>query len=120
MTQSIDHFDYIIIGAGSAGYVLAARLSEDPSCSVLLLEAGGEGSSFMVKMPAGTFAMMGRRPYDWDYDTEPDPTAQGRKTRWAAGRMLGGSSSINGMVYTRGLRGDYNAWVAGGLSRVEL
>jgi len=107
-------YDFIIIGAGSAGCVLAGRLSENPSARVLLLEAGDEGKGFLVDVPAGTFALMGRAGVDWDYDTEPDPSVHGRKTRWAAGRMLGGSSGINGMVYTRGLRGDYDAWVAAG------
>ena len=92
MTSEALTYDYIIIGGGSAGCVLAARLSEDPECRVLLLEAGGEGKGFLVDMPAGSFAMMGRKPFDWDYDTEPDATAQGRQTRWAAGRMLGGST----------------------------
>lgn len=114
MSNTIGTFDYVIIGGGSAGCVLAGRLSEDPHVRVLLLEAGGAGTGFLTETPAGSFALMGRKGADWNYDVQPDASTGGRVTKWAAGRMLGGSSSINGMVYTRGLRSDYAAWVAAG------
>ncbi|MGF6545140.1 choline dehydrogenase-like flavoprotein [Paraburkholderia youngii] len=108
MRESV--FDYIVIGGGSAGCVIAARLSENPSTRVLLLEAGKEGKGFLFDMPAGSFALMGNPRADWIYPTAPDPSACARVTTWAAGKALGGSSSINGMVYIRGQRGDYDAW----------
>ena len=88
--------DVIIAGGGSAGCVLAARLSENPSCRVTLIEAGGKGGGLLVTMPAGTFALMGREKSDWVYQTEPDPSLGGRISQWSGGRMLGGSSAING------------------------
>lgn len=106
--------DIVIAGGGSAGCVLAARLSEDPSRRVVLIEAGGKGGGLLVNMPAGTFALMGRKGSDWCYTTEPDPSLNGRVSQWSGGRMLGGSSAINGMVYVRGQRGDYDRWVAAG------
>jgi choline dehydrogenase len=90
--------------------VLAARLSEDPSVEVVLLEAGGDGRGFLIDMPAGTAKLMGDARYDWRLQTEPDPSLGGRTMTWGAGRMLGGSSGINGQVYMRGSRGDYDAW----------
>jgi choline dehydrogenase len=108
--QSIGDFDYIIVGAGSAGCVLANRLSADPSAKVLLLEAGGKDNNIWVKVPLGLFYLIGNPRADWCYETEPEPACNGRRIPVPRGRMLGGSSSINGMVYVRGQPRDYDVW----------
>jgi len=113
MTERIDA-DYVIAGGGSAGCVLAARLSENPSCKVVLIEAGPKGGGLLVDMPAGTFALMANPRYDWLYQTEADPSIASRALLWSGGRMLGGSSAINGMVYIRGQVSDYDDWVKAG------
>lgn len=116
MTKDIDMAtaDYIVVGAGSAGCVVAARLSEDPGVRVLLIEAGGDSDGFMVRMPAGSFVLMGDDKANWKYLAEPDASIGGRVVQWAGGRMMGGSSAINGMVYIRGERRDYDDWVQAG------
>jgi choline dehydrogenase len=108
--QSIGDFDYIIVGAGSAGCVLANRLSADPSMKVLLLEAGGKDNNIWVKVPLGLFYLIGNPRWDWCYETEPEPACNGRRIPVPRGRTLGGSSSINGMVYVRGQPRDYDVW----------
>jgi choline dehydrogenase len=108
--QSIGDFDYIIVGAGSAGCVLANRLSAGPSAKVLLLEAGGKDNNIWVKVPLGLFYLIGNPRADWCYETEPEPACNGRRIPVPRGRMLGGSSSINGMVYVRGQPHDYDVW----------
>jgi choline dehydrogenase len=108
--MSIQTADYVIAGGGSAGCVLASRLSEDPACTVVLLEAGGPGNGFLVKMPSGSYKLLGKPAADWMYMTEPDPSLNGRRVMWTAGKMLGGGSSINGMMYIRGSRADYDSW----------
>lgn len=102
--------DYIIVGAGSAGCVLANRLSADPSIKVLLLEAGGSDSSLFYHMPAGFFALMQSGKGNWRYETEPQPGLDGRTMYFPRGKVLGGSSSINGLVVSRGNAGDYDRW----------
>jgi choline dehydrogenase len=109
----MEAFDYVIVGAGSAGCVVANRLSAHPSNRVLLLEAGGSDRSLIIKMPAATDLYgIGNPRYDWRYMTEPDPTRYGRRDLWPRGKLLGGSSSINAMVYMRGQPSDYDSWAA--------
>src|ERR1700690_1226909 len=107
-------FDYVIIGAGSAGCVLANRLSAQAATRVLLLEAGGRDSSPFIHMPAGIARLVGNREVDWNYYTEPEPELCDRRLYWPRGRVLGGSSSINAMCYTRGHRLDYDEWARHG------
>jgi choline dehydrogenase len=105
-------YDYVIVGAGSAGCVLANRLSARPDLRVLLLEAGGADSSPLIHMPAGIARLVGNTRIDWSYHTEPEPQLLGRRLYWPRGRVLGGSSSINAMCYTRGHPLDYDEWAA--------
>jgi choline dehydrogenase len=102
-------YDYIIVGAGSAGSVLANRLSARPEIKVLLLEAGGSDRSFYVRMPAGIASLSGPR-FNWGYETAPQAAMKGRRMYWPRGRLLGGSSSVNAMVYMRGQPADYDHW----------
>ena len=103
-------FDVIIVGAGTAGCLLANRLSADPRRSVLLLEAGGEDNYLWVHIPVGYLYCIGNPRTDWMYFTEPDPGLNGRQLRYPRGKVLGGCSSINGMIYMRGQSRDYDAW----------
>lgn len=107
-------FDYIIIGAGSAGCVLANRLSEDPNVKVLLLEAGPRDWHPFIHMPAGLAKLVGQKGVNWNYDTAPEPQLDHRMLWWPRGKVLGGSSSINAMCYIRGVPGDYDDWAARG------
>jgi hypothetical protein len=106
-------YDYIIVGAGSAGCVLASRLSEDPSVRVLLLEAGGKDRSLKIKIPAA-FPEQFHTKLDWDFATEPEPHVDGRSLFVPRGKALGGSSSMNAMLYVRGRPLDYDSWEAQG------
>ena len=102
--------DFIIVGAGSAGCVMAARLSEDPNTQVILLEAGGNDSNMWIHIPLGFGKTFADPKVNWCFETEPEPGAGGRKIFWPRGKVLGGSSSINGMVYIRGQNEDFDHW----------
>ncbi len=106
----MQEFDYIVVGAGSAGCVLASRLTESPGNSVLLLEAGGKDNHIFYKMPAGVIRLLGGQRGNWYYHTEPQQNLDGRSLYWPRGKVLGGSSSINGMIYIRGHARDYDHW----------
>jgi choline dehydrogenase len=109
MTNTIDA-DFVVIGAGSAGCVMAARLSEDPATKVVLLEAGGPDTNHWIHIPLGFGKNFANAAVNWCYETEPDASIGGRKIFWPRGKVLGGSSSINGMVYIRGQKEDFDHW----------
>jgi choline dehydrogenase len=108
-------FDYIIVGAGTAGCVLANRLSVEPNTTVLLVEAGGKDDYFWIDIPVGYLYTIGNPRTDWCYVTEPEPKLNGRSIGYARGKVLGGCSSINAMIYMRGQKTDYDHWAAQGL-----
>ncbi|MCB1512608.1 MAG: GMC family oxidoreductase N-terminal domain-containing protein, partial [Hyphomicrobiaceae bacterium] len=103
-------YDYIIVGAGSAGCVLANRLSENPANRVLLLEAGGEDRNIWIKIPVGFQKLITHPRLNWNFETEPEDNVRGRRIPIPRGKVVGGSSSINGMLYVRGNPIDYNSW----------
>jgi choline dehydrogenase len=102
--------DYVIVGAGSAGCVLATRLTENPNTSVILIEAGGKDHNPLIHVPAGFFKMLDHDKLTWKYRSEPDPGTNGRAIVYTRGRVVGGSSSINGLIYIRGQPEDYDHW----------
>ena len=109
-------YDYVIVGAGSAGCVLANRLSADPERSVLLLEAGGEDRNPLFRLPMLMGKLFHSGVYNWKYNTEPVRSLGGRSLYWPRGKVLGGSSTINGMIYVRGNRHDFDRWAQFGLA----
>ncbi|MEO8627385.1 MAG: GMC family oxidoreductase N-terminal domain-containing protein, partial [Betaproteobacteria bacterium] len=112
MAPPQDRYDYVIVGGGTAGCVMANRLSADPDVSVLLLEAGGKDNYFWINIPVGYLYTIGNPRTDWCFKTEPDAGLNGRSIGYARGRVLGGCSSINAMVYMRGQRSDYDHWAS--------
>jgi len=113
-TEAFMEFDYIIVGAGTAGSVLAARLTEDPNTSVLVLEAGKADRSILIHVPLGFGRINQKRYFDWGYNSEPEPNLGGRVVALPRGKVLGGTSSINGMVFVRGHREDFDRWARNG------
>jgi 4-pyridoxate dehydrogenase len=113
--HAVREFDYIIVGAGSAGCVLAERLSVDPAVRVLVLESGGWDWHPLIRVPLGVGRIWGFDRFDWGYKTEQEPNAGGRRIETARGKIVGGSNSINAMGYVRGHRDDYDRWASQGL-----
>ena len=107
-----NRFDYIVVGAGSAGALMANRLSADPTQRVLLIEAGRKDDYHWIHIPVGYLYCIGNARTDWQFSTEPEPGLNGRSLRYPRGKVLGGSSSINGMIYMRGQARDYDQWAA--------
>ena len=116
MAEVSREVDYIIVGAGSAGCVLANRLSAEKGNRVLLLEAGPSDAHPLIHLPIGPARIINHPSYDWCYETEPQPNLANRRIAWPRGKTLGGSSSINGMVYIRGHARDYDLWAQRGLT----
>jgi choline dehydrogenase len=110
----MDTFDYIIIGAGTAGCVLADRLSADGKSKVLVLEAGGSDNKFWIKTPIGYGRTFADATVNWKYQAQPSPGLNGRGMYWPRGRVVGGSSSINALAYCRGMPADFEDWRAMG------
>ena len=110
LNDDMTEFDYVIVGAGSAGCVLANRLTEDGTATVLLLEFGGSDRSVLIQMPSALSIPMNMKRYNWFYETEPEPCLDGRRLHTPRGKVLGGSSSINGLVYVRGNPHDFDRW----------
>ena len=112
--KKIKHYDYIVIGAGSAGAIVASRLSEDPNCTVLLVEYGGSDRSIFIRMPSALGIPMNSKKYNWGFKSAPEPYLNNRRMNCPRGKVLGGTSSINGMVYVRGHAHDYDEWESRG------
>ena len=110
----IEACDYLVVGGGTAGCIVAARLSEDPAVRVLLLEAGPEDTDPWIHVPAGYARLFASQKYDWKFGTEPEAELGGRRVNWPRGKVLGGSGSVNGLVFLRGSPHDYDRWAQAG------
>ncbi len=117
---AIETFDYIIIGGGTAGCVLANRLSENPANKVLLLEAGGQDNYIWVKIPVGYLYCIGNPRTDWGFSTRSEAGLNGRSLGYPRGKVMGGCSAINGMIYMRGQARDYDSWRQAGNVRMGM